>query len=240
MSAPAIVFSIVLPCYNEADNLPPLLEAYAECWPDTSAELVLVNNGSTDHTSDVLARELARPKYAFARTVLVPVNQGYGFGVNAGLRSAQGEIIGISHADMQCAPADLFAAYRKLVEAGAETALVKGERSPRGFGPSLVTNTMAVLASVVLGMRLSDINAQPKVFHRSLLAHLTDPPNGFELDLYLLYKARKLGLKVLTIPVIFGTRAHGTSKWAFSLLSRWRHIMATVRYIFHLRFSAGG
>ena len=235
-------FSIVLPCYNEADNLPLLLKAYRAAWPaQLSAELVLVNNGSTDHTAEVLARELARPEYSFARTVLVPVNQGYGFGVNAGIRQARGEVIGVSHADMQCPARDLFRAYDLLNSTGnPRGTFVKGKRGRRGFGASLITNTMATIASAVLTAPLTDINAQPKVFHRSFLDDIPNPPRGFEFDLYLLYRARKKGLKVLTIPVEFGARAHGTSKWAFSLLSRWRHVWATVRYIFRLRFSALG
>ncbi|MGH9521601.1 MAG: glycosyltransferase family 2 protein [Terriglobales bacterium] len=240
MTAPA--FSVVVPCYNEADNLPLLLESYRAAWPsEISAELVLVNNGSTDHTAEVLACELARPEYSFARTVLVPVNQGYGYGVNAGIRQASGEVIGISHADMQCPARDLFRAYEALIATGnPRGAFVKGKRGRRGFGASLITNTMAVIASMVLTTPLTDINAQPKVFHRSFLEDLRNPPRGFEFDLYLLYRAREKGLQVLTIPVEFGARAHGTSKWAFSLLSRWRNVWATVRYIFRLRCSASG
>jgi hypothetical protein len=117
--------------------------------------------------------------------------------------------------------------------------LVKGKRAPRGLGPSLVTNTMAALASAVLLMRLTDINAQPKVFHRSHLARLADPPDGFQFDLYVLYTARRAGLQVLTVPVVFGRRAHGQSKWAFSLASRYRTIWGTVKYIFGLRFGRG-
>src|SRR5258707_5161046 len=106
MNPQAVRFSIVLPCYNEAENIPLMLAEYQKVWPEFSAELVLVNNGSTDHTPEVLERELAR--FAFARSVSVPVNRGYGYGVMAGLRAARGEVLGISHADMQCPPGDLF------------------------------------------------------------------------------------------------------------------------------------
>ena len=239
MSEHPVAFSIVLPCYNEADNLPLLLEAYRAVWPGFPAELVLVNNGSTDHTAKVLRRELAKPEYRFARTVLVPRNRGYGFGVATGMLAARGEFIGISHADMQCAAADLFTAYARLISAPCPArTFIKGKRLKRPFGPSLVTNTMSALATLVLLKPLTDINAQPKVFHRSFLAEIPNPPDGFEFDLYLLYRARAAGLKVLTIPVNFGARAHGASKWAFSLASRRRHISATIKFIFQLRFGS--
>ena len=240
MSAVSIRLSIVLPCYNEADNLPPLLERYVQVWDrDLPAELILVNNGSTDHTAIVLERELSRPELAFARTVLVPRNRGYGHGIYTGLQAARGEFIGFSHADMQCAPGDLFVAYRRLAaEPDPGRAIVKGKRSRRDFSSSLVTNTMAVIATSVLGMKLTDINAQPKVFHRSHLDRLAYPPDGFQFDLYVLYKARRAGLRILTIPVLFGQRAHGQSKWAFSFLSRYRTIWATIVYIFRLRMGS--
>ncbi len=234
MSSP-VLFSIVLPCYNEAANLPALLRAYREACRELTPELILVNNGSTDETAALLECELAKPENAFLRTVLVPVNQGYGYGVMAGVRAARGKVIGISHADMQCDPADIFRAYERLQEAGSERVLVKGRRLQRALGPSIVTGVMAVLAYCVLGKGLTDINAQPKVFDASLVRQLVAPPSGFELDLYILYTAKRLGWRVLTIPVYFGKRLHGTSKWAFSLASRRKHIWATVKYIFRLR-----
>ena len=240
-AAPGLRLSVVLPCYNEADNLPPLLARYAAEWHQQGlpAELILVDNGSTDHTAEVLARALARPELAFARVVRVPQNRGFGHGTFTGLLAARGEVIGFSHADMQYGPQDVFDAYHCLMAApDPRRVLVKGKRAQRGWSASLVTNTMALLASTVLLMPLTDINAQPKLFHRSLLARLANPPDGFQFDLYVLYCARRAGLRVLTVPVVFGRRAHGQSKWAFSFLSRYRTIWATIVYIFKLRLGA--
>jgi glycosyltransferase involved in cell wall biosynthesis len=237
MSSPRPAFSIVLPCYNEAENIGLLLERYREVWRDLPTELILVDNGSTDSTPEVLDRELSNPEYAFARTVRVPVNKGYGYGVMQGLKDARGEVIGISHADMQCDASDLFRAYDVLCAAGPREVLVKGLRQPRGVGAEIITKTMAAIASTVLLKQLSDINAQPKVFGRELLEHLGTTPDGFELDLCFLFTARRLHWKIVAIPVTFAPRRFGTSKWAFSLASRRKHIWATVKYIFKLRFS---
>lgn len=232
-----ICLSIVLPCYNEADNLPLLLENYRQVWRDLPAELILVDNGSTDPTAAVLAQELARPDLAFARTVQVPWNRGYGHGLYTGLQTARGEFVAFSHADMQCSPADVFRAYDRLIAAPnpAQT-LVKGRRSGREFGAALTTAGMSLLASTILLAPLTDINAQPKVFHRSHLGRLIEPPDGFQFDLYVLYRARQAGMKVLTIPVAFGERMHGQSKSAFNIFARYRTIWATMTYIFRLRF----
>jgi len=216
-----------------------LLEAYAQVWRELPSELILVNNGSTDGTAQTLERLLADPKYRFARVVTVPKNRGYGHGLITGLRSARGKIVGFSHADLQCSPADLFAAYDALLDSGApETTIVKGRRQKRALGPSLITNGMTVIASVVLGRPLSDINAQPKVFPRELLNRLESPPDGFEFDVYVLYKALQSGAQILTIPVVFHARPHGSSKWAATFRSRWRTISRVLRYVVALRFGA--
>lgn len=235
-----IRLSIILPCYNEAENLPLLLQGYRQVWQDLPAELILVNNGSTDNSADVLAHELQEPEFTFVRTVEVNQNQGYGYGIFTGLQAAQGEVIGYSHADMQCSPADVFAAYHKLLSQPDPFAvLVKGKRQQRELSASLVTNGMALLASVVLATKLTDINAQPKLFHHSHLQRLTRPPAGFQFDLYVLYQARRAGLRIETVPVVFGQRAHGESKWAANIFSRYRTIWATIIYVFSLRFGGG-
>jgi glycosyltransferase involved in cell wall biosynthesis len=232
-----ICLSIVLPCYNEADNLPLLLEGYRQAWRDLPAELILVDNGSTDSTAEVLAQELARPDLAFARTVRIPQNRGYGHGLYAGLQAARGEFVAFSHADMQCSPADVFKAYDRLMAAPKpDRTLVKGRRSGREFSAALITVGMSLLASTILLAPLTDINAQPKVFHRSHLDRLSQPPDGFQFDLYVLYRARQAGLRILTIPVVFGERVHGQSKSAFNIFARYRTVWAIMTYIFRLRF----
>jgi len=229
--------SIVLPCYNEARSLPALLEGYAAALPaGLAVEVICVDNGSTDDTPGVLAEQLARPDRAFVRVVRVPANVGYGHGLMAGLRAARGAFLAFSHADLQCPPADVFRAHTLLAaQDDPQRWLVKGRRSWRGVDAFLLTAGMSLVATSLLGLPLFDSNAQPKVFHRSLLERLTAPPDGFQLDLYVLYTARRAGIHVLTIPVHFGAREHGTSRWAFSLASRRRHIADMLRFIVDLR-----
>ena len=69
MSSPRV--SIVLPCYNEARNIPLVLSRFREVKGDHDFELILVNNGSVDDSAAVLRGELAKPEITFARTVLV-------------------------------------------------------------------------------------------------------------------------------------------------------------------------
>ena len=234
----SLAFSIVIPAYNEAANLPALLERYVEVWEDLPAELIVVDNGSSDGTGEVLERQLARPELAFARVLRIDHNRGYGHGIHTGLMSAGGEVVGFSHADMQTDPADLFRAYHQLMLSQDPTrTLIKGQRAPRDFGAELLTRGMSFFATVILMRRISDVNAQPKVFHRSHLERLTQPPDGIPYDLYVLYRGLQAGLEVVTIPVVFGQRAHGESRWAANIFSRYRTILNMIRVMIRLRFS---
>jgi glycosyltransferase involved in cell wall biosynthesis len=233
----AVTASIVVPCFNEAKNLPALIAAFeALRRPDSDWELVLVDNGSVDDSKAVLARELAAPERAFARVVSVPPpNVGYGHGIMTGLRAARGEWLAWTHADLQTPPADVIAAFALLRGArDPRRAFVKGRRRRRPLKDALFTFGMQATAAVVLRRWLPDINGQPKCFHRDLLALATSPPDDLSLDLYFFWLARRKGFALETFDVDFGARLHGESKWAFNWRSKARNIARSVKYMARL------
>lgn len=229
--------SIVLPCYNEAESIPSILRRFREVLADRrDVEVLLVNNGSTDNTADVLAAELARPENSFARTALVEINRGYGLGIMTGIRAASGEVLSWTHADMQTDPADVLLGFDKFAAAPDPAGtFLKGRRINRGIFDAFFTFGMSVISSLALGRKLSDVNAQPKMFHRSFLGHMKNPPDDFSLDLYVLYLARSLGFIVLEQPVSFAGRRHGVAKGGGTLKGKIRLVARTWKYIFKLR-----
>lgn len=225
--------SVVLPCYNEAKGLEALLKRFAESCGGTPFELILVDNGSVDDTAQVLARLL--PQFPFARSVRVAKNQGYGHGIWTGLQAAKGEVLAWSHADLQTDPADVFHAWRIYrASSSPRQTVVKGSRHGRRLSERVVSWGMQTFATLLLRTRLTEINAQPKMFHRDLLACLPSPPVDLNFDLYVLYAARKCGWRVASFPVAFPPRQHGHSSWATSWRSKARTIGRSVRYILWL------
>lgn len=230
----SVKLSIVVPCYNEKENLPLLLERFNEVIKGRDMEVILVDNGSTDGSADVL-RELL-PRYAFARIVTVEVNQGYGYGILQGLKECRGEYIGWTHADMQTDPGDIVRAL-ELIEKEKGLVFVKGNRKGRPLFDVFFTVGMSVFESCYLHEKLYDINAQPNIFPRIFYDEWQEPPYDFSLDLYALYMAKKKGLKVLRFPVGFPERVHGTSKWNTGLASKWKFIKRTVEFSVKLKKS---
>ncbi len=237
--------SVVVPCYNEEKNIPLIIarfkEALSRYTGSAPVEIILVNNGSLDQSAAIMEKEIESSGSKQFRIETVKVNQGYGFGILSGLRAAKGDVLAWTHADMQTDPYDVFLAFEHykstLAAKGCkpDAILVKGRRIGRKFGEWAFTLGMSFISSVILQSLLFDINAQPKLFHRSLFQSLKDPPWDFSLDLYLLYTARFRGIKIHTIDVRFVPRIHGESKWAFSFKSKYKTILRTIRYIIGLR-----
>jgi glycosyltransferase involved in cell wall biosynthesis len=229
--------SIVLPCYNEAETLPSLFARFAEALGDrTDLEVIFVNNGSTDDSVAVFAREIAKPGRAFARVVNVEKNQGYGFGIVAGLRAARGEFIGWTHADSQYDPKIVIEGFARLLEAPEPTrSFLQGQRVQRPLFDAFFTTGMSVVASLMLGTRVDDANAQPKLFPRALFAQMTQPPHDFSLDLYALFIARRCGYALVRLPVVFGARHFGEAKGGGSFKLKWKLTKRTWTFIRQLR-----
>lgn len=229
--------SIVVPCYNEEENIPLILERFGEVIEREDIEVILVNNGSTDNSAQVLAGLL--PKYPFARTVLVEVNQGYGYGILQGLKVCQGEYIGWTHADMQTDPADIIRAL-EIIDRERGLVFVKGNRKGRPLFDVFFTAGMSFFETCYLHKKLYDINAQPNIFPKVFYDGWEEPPYDFSLDLYALYMARKKGLKVIRFPVLFPERIHGESKWNTGLKSKWKFIKRTIDFSVKLKRSFSG
>ncbi len=227
-----MTFSIVIPCYNEAANLPLLLDRCKCLVEQPGAEVVLVDNGSTDNSPIVLQTLL--PDYPGCRSVRVDNNQGYGFGILAGLKAAKGEILGWTHADMQTDPQDILKGL-ELFEKYGLGIFVKGQRYGRPVADVAFTVGMSVFETLLLGKPMWDINAQPNMFSRTFFETWEDPPYDFSLDLYAYYQVQVKALKVYRFPVRFGERAHGVSHWNVSWASKRKFIARTIDFSMQLK-----
>jgi len=230
--------SVVVPCFNEADNLDRLVSAFRQAFAESTKqiELVLVDNGSTDSTSSVIQQLMQDPSNGFLRLVRVEQNVGYGHGILTGLRAASGDFVGWTHADMQTPPSDTVRAFEVLLESEApQRTIVRGLRQGRPFFDGLFTRGMGWIASAALGCHLYDVNAQPKIFHQSWMKLMGKAPHDFTLDLFLLYVANKNGGQFKTIPVNFELRHAGVAKGGGSLRGKFRLIKRTLIQISQLR-----
>ncbi len=226
--------SVVIPCYNEGKNVSLILDEYNALIEDRKIEVVVVNNGSTDKTEEILCDY--SKQNSFIKIVTVPLNQGYGFGVISGLKEASGEYVGWTHGDMQTPPRDIIRAYDMINNlSGSKNIYIKGTRQGRPVLDKIFTWGMTIFETIYLGEWLYDINAQPNIFHKSFLNKWGNPPFDFSLDLYAFYKAKKGKLNIIRFPVHFLKRIHGESHWNKNIYSKWKFIKRTLDFSFKLK-----
>ena len=149
------MLSIILPCYNEKDNLVALFERLdLLVKASEEIEIVLVNNGSNDGSDIVFEQEVIRRNKEIFKIVHVKENKGYGFGILSGLRAAKGNVLAVTHADRQTDPMDVLKAYEIYRSKGDLNLLVKGFRKNRKISEAVFSYGMGLLASIVLGIIL--------------------------------------------------------------------------------------
>jgi len=227
-------FSLIIPCYNEAANLPLLLDRCKGLAQRSDIEIILVDNGSTDNSPEILLKLL--PLYSSCRSVRVEQNQGYGFGVLTGLRAAKGAVLGWTHADMQTDPQDALQGLELFEKHGLDI-FVKGKRYGRPLSDVFFTFGMSIFESLLLGKPMWDINAQPTLFSKDFFETWLEPPHDFSIDLYAYYLAQQNGLGIYRFPVKFGERAHGVSHWNINWAAKLKFIRRTVDFSLQLRKS---
>jgi dolichyl-phosphate beta-glucosyltransferase len=202
--------SIVIPAYNEARRLPATLggwQAYLGGQP-YAWEILVVDDGSTDETAAVA-------EAGNARVLRLQPNQGKGGAVSAGVLGAEGQIIVYADADMNVAPAYLGQALARLEE-GAD--LITGRRALSEYalaeGPlRLLAGGLVQLTRRALVMSsIQDTQCGFKVFRRELGHAIFKRTRirSFAFDIEALFVARKLGARIVELPVTTVYRAEST------------------------------
>ena len=232
------IFSLILPCYNEGENIENLLEVVANLKKlHNNLEIIFVENGSTDNS---LFKIKNHQIYKNNSITLVEIkkNLGYGHGIMAGINKSTGEYIGWCHADLQNNLNDIYNIFEKnLDELKRQKTVLKGKRTNRSILDNFFTFGMSMLVSFLFKYKLTDINAQPKIFPKNFLKMLENPPLDFSLDLYFLLIAKINNYKILENPITVHKRVAGKAKGGGSLLAKIKLTSRTLNYIFRIKKS---
>ncbi len=230
-----IEYSLVIPCFNELENIKIIINRLISLDIKDNFELIIVNNGSTDQTHKYIS--CLKDSYKFLKYIKIKKNVGYGHGIIEGLKTAKGQIIGWTHADLQTDICDGLKGFEYFKDSPTKDNLfVKGLRRKRRFEDQFFTLGMSIISSICLKKYLWDINAQPNLFPKSFFNSWTNAPSDFSLDLYVLNKAKKQKLNILRFPVEFRDRIFGYSKWNKNFFSKLKFVKRNLIYIFKLAF----
>jgi glycosyltransferase involved in cell wall biosynthesis len=221
--------SLIIPVYNEQDNLPFLFEAIYKVMNliNQTWEVILVDDGSHDESLSVL-QEYAQKDARHIRVISFRRNFGQTAAIAAGLDYAQGETIILLDADMQNDPADIPMMLAKLDE-GYD--LVSGWRKSRKDNaltrnfPSMIANW---IISRVTGVHLHDYGCTLKAYRRDVL-------EGFrlygEMHRFIPVYASSVGAKITEMPVIHHPRKYGKTKYGLERTAKVVLDLFTVKFL---------
>lgn len=128
------MISIVIPAKNEARNLPHLFDEIADALDGRTFEVILVDDGSTDETGAVLAKQKAKRPFA-VRHVRHDRSSGKSLALRSGVFAARGELVATIDGDGQNDPRYIAELVDALIEAGPETGIAVGQRLKRKDTP---------------------------------------------------------------------------------------------------------
>ena len=221
-------FSIVVPIYNEQDNIHELYLAITKALDDfdNDYEIIMVDDGSTDGSFGALQRIAAQDSRL--KVIRFRRNFGQTAAMSAGFDAASGNIIIPMDGDLQNDPADIPRLIEKLHE-GYD--VVSGWRRSRKDTvitrkiPSMLANA---LISFFTGVHLHDYGCTLKAYRREVL----DGINLYgEMHRFVPALASQVGAKVTELPVNHFPRLHGTSKYGISRTLRVILDLMTVKFL---------
>ncbi len=221
--------SVVIPVYNERENLPLLYEKLQEVlsrhpW---TWEVVFVDDGSTDGSTDVLT-QLARQDPEHVRVLVLRRNFGQTAAIAAGVDHARGGVIVLMDADLQNDPEDIPRLLAKIEE-GAD--VVSGWRKDRKDPfltrvlPSRIANA---LISKVTGVPLHDYGCTLKAYRRDILQSFR---LYGEMHRFIPAYAAAVGARIVEIPVRHHPRRFGRSKYGLGRTLKVLLDLITVKYL---------
>lgn len=214
---------VVIPTYNEADNIEAILTAVTEAVPEAS--VLVVDDGSPDGTGDLVEKVgEGDPRVHLLRGEgKRGLGQAYIAGFHWGLEQGYGLFVEMD-ADFSHDPA----AIPDLLGAAAEADVVVGSRYIPGgdvVGWSkrrhLLSRAGNVYARLVLGFAVKDATGGFRCYRRAVLEAVDLPgvrSNGYAFQIDMTYRAWRLGYRLAEVPITFRERELGTSKMSGSIV----------------------
>ncbi|MCJ7508832.1 MAG: glycosyltransferase family 2 protein [candidate division Zixibacteria bacterium] len=200
--------SIIVPAYNEAENIPLLMEEFFKMFAQSkmNGEVILVDDGSTDGT--FLKAKECQEKYNFMKIAVHKRNLGKTDALITGFSKARGEIFVFWDADLQYLPEDIPPMIEKINQ-GFD--IVTGWKQGNYGLKRFVSFCYNLLSRILFGIKVHDLNSV-KAFRRDIFEDITLRKDWHR---YMVVLAAEKGYKIAEVKVKLHPRKYGKSKFGF-------------------------
>jgi dolichol-phosphate mannosyltransferase len=221
-----VELSLVVPAYNERENLAPLLNEITSALAGRSYEVIIVDDGSTDGTLEAL--KAMRARFPQLRIIVFERNAGQTAAFAAGFRAARAPVVITLDADMQNDPADIPRLVETLRESGATA--VAGFRATRRDTPwrRLQSRIANAVRNRLNGEVIRDTGCSLKAFRTDAVRAL---PLFAGMHRFLPTLIKMQGGTVTEIPVGHRPRRHGVTKYGM-----WNRVLRSLVDAFAVRW----
>jgi glycosyltransferase involved in cell wall biosynthesis len=208
----AVRISFLVPAYNEAPTIAAVLEAVDALRLD--AQIVVVDDGSTDGTAEIAERWAAgRDDFVLLRQP----NRGKGAAIRAAIPHADGEVIVIQDADMEYDPADVPALVDPIMRGAADVVFgsrLSGGRPQRAymFWHLVGNRLLSLLTNALFNTTLSDMETGYKAFRSDVLRSLDLRQNDFSIEPEITAKVCMRRLRIYQLPISYYGRTYEEGK----------------------------
>lgn len=215
--------SVIIPCYNERSTIEAIVAAVNAV--QIASEIIIVDDGSTDGTRDILKQWEQDP---LVKVIYHEANQGKGAAVRTGFERAKGDVFLIQDADLEYDPRE-YPSLLKPIEEGRAVVVygsrfLGGPRKAMNFWNMVANKGLTLITNILYNSILSDMETCYKVFRAEVVRGIKLRSRRFEFEPEITAKVLKRGYRIYEVPISYNGREWSEGKkikWTDAPIAAW-------------------